>query len=123
MKPLKKRSEPSCSFTMMVAFFPIMSSMITCSGCCDTNSRFSEKRDEISSLPKKPVNKKRSFGKLDISTEISRPVCVASTAILSLLISLCHLSVLCVSVVSLLENHHRGTEDTEVAQRRIHCLN
>src|SRR5215204_140436 len=81
MKPLKKRSEPSCSFTLMVSFFPIMSSMITCSGCCDTNSRFSEKRDEISSLPKNPVNKKRSFGKVDTSTEMSRPVCVASTAI------------------------------------------
>src|SRR5215217_9405575 len=33
--------------------------------------------------------------------------------------SLCNLCVLCVSVVNLLKNHHRDTEDTEVAQRTV----
>jgi len=33
-------------------------------------------------------------------------------------ISLCNLSVLCVSVVKFPQYHHRDTEDTEVAQRK-----
>src|SRR6185369_1509211 len=36
--------------------------------------------------------------------------------------SLCNLCVLCVSVVYARQDHHRGTEDTEVAQRRKKIL-